>query len=82
MSVEFYKKQLIDLRAKLVKQKESKKKDNEYYARVIKASTSASTKTAYRKSKVSKAASHDRMIESIKKQIETAKANLARARKK
>lgn len=82
MSVEFYKKQLIDLRAKLVKQKENKKKDNEYYARLIKGTSLTSTKAAYRKSKVSKAASHDRMIESIKKQIETAKANLAKAKKK
>src|SRR5574344_1924635 len=32
MSVETYKKQIIDLRARLDREKEAKKKDNEYYA--------------------------------------------------
>ena len=32
MSVEYYRKQIIDLRARLTKEKESKKKDNAYYA--------------------------------------------------
>ena len=31
MSVETYKKQIIDLRARLDREKEAKKKDNEYY---------------------------------------------------
>ena len=36
MSVEYYKKQIIDLRARLDKEKEAKKKDNERYANMIK----------------------------------------------
>lgn len=35
----------------------------------------------YRKMKIDRAASHDRQIESIKKQIENAKTGLARERK-
>ena len=70
MSVEYYKKQIIDLRARLDKEKEAKN------------TSSASSKATYRKSKVDRAASHDRAIESLKRQIENAKANLAKARKK
>ena len=82
MSVEYYRKQLIDLRAKLTKEKEGKKKDNAHYAALIKGTSQASSKAAYRKSKTDKAASHDRAIDNLKKQIENAKANLAKARKK
>ena len=82
MSVEYYRKQLIDLRARLQKEKENKKKDNAHYAALIKRTSQASSKAAYRKSKIDKAASHDRAIENLKKQIESAKANLAKARKK
>lgn len=82
MSVEYYRKQLIDLRARLQKEKENKKKDNVHYAALIKGTSQASSKAAYRKSKIDKAASHDRAIENLKKQIESAKANLAKARKK
>ena len=81
MSVEYYKKQIIDLRARLDKEK-AKKKDNERYANMIKNTSLASSKATYRKSKVDRAASHDRAIESLKRQIENAKANLAKARKK
>lgn len=82
MSVEYYQKQIIDLRARLNKEKENKKKDNAHYAALIKGTSQASFKAAYRKSKIDKAASHDRAIENLKKQIESAKANLAKARKK
>lgn len=82
MSVEYYRKQLIDLRAKLTKEKEGKKKDNAHYAALIKGTSQASSKAAYRKSKIDRAASHDRAIESLKRQIDSAKANLAKARKK
>lgn len=82
MSVEYYKKQIIDLRARLDKEKEAKKKDNERYANLVKSASSASSKATYRKNKVDRAASHDRAIESLKRQIENAKANLAKARKK
>ena len=79
MSVEYYKKQIIDLRARLAREKEAKKRDNEHYATLIK-SASSSFKASYRKSKIDRAASHDRQIESIKRQIDSAKANLARER--
>jgi hypothetical protein len=82
MLVEYYRKQLIDLRAKLTKEKEGKKKDNAHYAVLIKGTSQASSKAAYRKSKIDKAASHDRAIENLKRQIDSAKANLAKARKK
>ena len=78
MSKEYYKKRIIDLRASMQKEKEAKKRDNEYYARMIKSATSPSTKASYRKSKIDHAASHDRNIESLKRQIESAKESLKR----
>ena len=54
------------------------KKDNEYYARMIKSASSPSSKAMYRKSKVDHAARHDRAIESYKRQIESAKNSLKR----
>ena len=80
MSVEYYKKRIIDLRASLQKEKDAKKKDNEHYADMIKRATSASSKASYRKSKVDRAASHDKRIESIKRDIERAKDSLAHER--
>lgn len=77
MSVEYYKKQIIDLRARLDKEKEAKKRDNEHYADMVKRASTPSSKASYRKSKVDHAASHDREIESIKKRIESAKQSLA-----
>ena len=82
MSLEYYKKQMVDLRARLQKEKDAKKKDNEYYARCIKCATTPTSKASYRKSKIDHAASHDRQIESLKRQIETCKENIARERKR
>ena len=73
---------MVDLRARLQKEKDAKKKDNEYYARCIKGATTATSKASYRKSKIDHAASHDRQIESLKRQIETCKENIARERKR
>jgi len=42
MSVEYYKKLIIDLRARLDREKESKKRDNERYAGYIKSASSSS----------------------------------------
>lgn len=78
MSKEYYKKKIIDLRASMQKEKEAKKRDNEYYARLIKSATTPSSKASYRKSKIDHAASHDRNIESLKRQIESAKESLKR----
>lgn len=78
MSKEYYRKKIIDLRADLAKEKEAKKKDNAYYADMVKRASSPSSKASYRKSKIDHAASHDRRIESIKYQIESAKESLKR----
>lgn len=80
MSKEYYKKQIINLRADLLKEKEAKKKDNEYYAKLIKSASSPSSKASYRKNKIDKAASHERNIESIKRRIESAKESLKRCK--
>ena len=80
MSKEYYKKRIIDLRADIVKEKEAKKRDNENYSRYIKNASSPSTKASYRKSKVDAAARHDRQIEYLKRQIESAKDSLKRCR--
>ena len=81
MSKEYYKKKIIDLRASIAREKEEKKRDNEYYARLIKSASSPSSKASYRKSKIDKAASHDRDIEYYKRQIKDAKESLARLRR-
>lgn len=80
MSVEYYKKLIIDLRARMAKEKEAKKSDNERYASLVKSASSPSSKASYRKIKIDRAASHDRQIESYKRQIDSAKASLARER--
>jgi hypothetical protein len=78
MSKEYYKKRIIDLSADIAKEKEAKKRDNENYSRYIKNASSPSTKASYRKSKIDAAASHDRRIESIKREIESNKERLKR----
>ena len=78
MSKEYYKKKIIDLRAKLQKEKDAKKKDNERYADSIKRASTSDRKAYYRKEKVAHTASHDRQIESIKREIERAKEALKR----
>ena len=80
MSKEYYRKKIIDLRASMAKEKEAKKRDNENYARWIKGATSSSSKASYRKSKIDAAARHDRQIEYLKRQIESAKDSLKRCR--
>ena len=80
MSKEYYKKRIIDLRADIAREKEAKKRDNENYSRYIKNASSPSTKASYRKSKIDAAARHDRQIEYLKRQIESAKDSLKRCR--
>lgn len=49
MTKEYYKKKkIIDLRADIAREKEEKKKDNEYYARMIKSASTPSSKATYR----------------------------------
>ena len=82
MSVEYYRKKLIDLRKEVADEREAKKRDNERYAGYIKNATSTSSKASYRKQKIEHAASHDRHIENLKRQIESAKEDLARERER
>ena len=65
----------------MAREKEAMKRDNESYARLIKGASSPSTKASYRKSKVDKAESHKRNIESIKRQIAQAQLNKVKAPK-
>ncbi len=78
MSKEYYRKKIIDLRASLDREKEAKKRDNERYASLIKGTSSPSSKASYRKSKIDYAARHDRQIDYLKRQIESAKESLKR----
>ena len=78
MSKEYYRKKIIDLRASLDREKEAKKRDNERYASLIKGASSPSSKASYRKSKIDYAARHDRAIDSLKRQIESARESLKR----
>ncbi len=75
----YYRKQIIDKRAQIAKEREAKKRDNESYARMIKSTTSVSVKASYRKSKVDRAASHDRRIESLKREIARLQLEVAKA---
>ncbi|GGM45247.1 hypothetical protein [Porphyromonas pasteri] len=79
MSKDYYRKQIIDLRARVAQEKEAKKRDNEYYARMIKSASSPSSKATYRKNKIDKAAYHDRQIESLKRSILSAQAAMKRS---
>ncbi len=81
MSLEYYKKQMVDLRAELAKEKEAKKRDNEHYAELVKGASSVSNKASYRVLKIDKAASHDRKIESIQHSIDNCKERIAREKK-
>ncbi len=78
MSKEYYRKRIIDLRADLEKEKEAKKRDNAHYADMVKRASTPSSKASYRKQKVDYAARHDSRIESLKRQIESAKESLKR----
>lgn len=80
MSKEYYKKRIIDLRTSIAKEREAKKKDNASYANSIKRATTPSAKASFRKSKIDRVASHDRRIESLKRDIESAKASLKRCK--
>ncbi|WP_274956971.1 hypothetical protein [Millionella massiliensis] len=80
MNKEYYKKRLVDLRAEVAKEREAKKRDNTHYTNLIKNSSSPSTKASYRKSKIDRAAAHDRRIEYLKKEIERMRDALKRCK--
>lgn len=76
-----YQKQIIDLRARIAREKEAMKRDNESYARMIKNSSSPSNKASYRKSKIDKTESHKREIARLQTQVAQAQLNKAKAPK-
>lgn len=76
MSKEYYKKAIIDARAKIARERELKKKDNATYASYIKNASSPSSKASYRKSQIDAAARHDANIEQYKRQIESYQRSL------
>lgn len=77
----YYQKQIIDLRARVAREREVMKRDNESYARQIKAASSPTMKANYRKSKIDRQESHKRTIESLQRQIAQAQLNKTRAPK-
>ena len=82
MSIEYYRKRLIDLRADVAKEREAKKRDNAHYADLVWRATLPSSKASYRKQKIDRAVSHDRRIEYLKREIENAKESLKRERER
>ena len=78
MSKEYYKKKIVDLRAKIANEREAKKRDNANYASYIKSASSPSSKASYRTRKIDAAARHDRNIESYKREIENCKEAIKR----
>lgn len=81
MSKAYYQKLIVDLRARVAKEREAMKRDNEYYARLICSATSLSSKASYRKSKIDRSEAHKQQIDSLKRQIAQAQLNKARASK-
>jgi len=77
----YYRKMIVDKRAQMANEREAKKRDNESYARMIKSATSQSGKASLRKSKIDRAAAHDRRIESLKVEIARLQLEAARAPK-
>lgn len=82
MSVEYYRKKLIELRARVATEREAKKRDNEHYANLAKGASSPTSRVNYRKAKIAHAAAHDRHIEDLKREIERAREDLARERER
>lgn len=79
MSKDYYRKKLVDLRTAIANERDAKKRDNAHYASLIKGASSASSKASYRKSKIDRAASHDRRIEDLKRQVEYNRAQMKKA---
>lgn len=77
----YYQKLIIDLQAKIKQEQARSKSEKEYFDNLIRASTSASSKANYRKSKAEAAARHKANIESFKKQIARARLDKANAPK-
>ena len=80
MSKEYYRRRIVDIRASITRERDAKKRDNEYYARAIRNACSTSSKASYRRSKISASALHDSRIESLKRELERTKDAMRRCR--
>jgi len=88
MSKESYKitiankrKDIVSLRARILKVKEDKKRRMEYLSKCIKNAGSPSSKESFRKTKISDTLKYDREIESLKNKIEVIKKLLEQTKK-
>ena len=77
----YYQKQIVELRARITREKEAMKRDNESYARMIKNASSPSSKASYRKNKIDRAESHKREIKRLQTQVAQAQLNKTKASK-
>lgn len=77
---EIYQKQIISIRERIAKERERKSYDNQKLQEQINRATSVSSKASYKRMKIDRAASHDRTIESLQRQLEQAKRGLARCK--
>jgi len=77
---DYYRKCIIDLRTKIEREREAKKKDNEHYARLIAGASSPSSKASFRKSKIDAATRHDKNIDSYKRQIASKQESMRRCK--
>ena len=74
----YYQKQIVDLRARIAREREAMKRDNESFARSIKSASSPTMKATYRKNKIDRAESHKRTIENLRRQVAQAQLNKTR----
>ncbi len=76
-----YKIQIERYKVDLLRIKELKKDKSEYYARQIKSTKDATTKSNYRQSKIREMNSYDNQIASKKREIEVVKVRIASIKK-
>jgi hypothetical protein len=76
-----YKIQIERYKVDLLRIKELKKDKSEYYARQIKSTKDATTKSNYRQSKIREMNSYDNQIASKKREIEGVKTRIAAIKK-
>lgn len=80
MTKAYYRQQLVDLRLKISKEREAKKRDNANYSDQIRRATGASSKASLRKTKISRSDYHNRQIESLKRQVASVRRAMLSAR--
>jgi len=66
---DIYRKQIIDLRARISRERDRKRDDNARFAGYIRSVRDASSKASYRRQKIDAASSHDRNIAGWQREI-------------